>query len=474
MALAADRTGQVVEFDRRLVESERLLKAEKFQDALKLCDQLVRDKPDDAPAAYNMARALFGLKEYALGFHVMRSVYYMRREEPRIWANIGHALAEMRHNEIALDWLKRAARAEPNDATNLNNVATVYAQMGRPKDAIEWGERALELDKFSKTVKYNLALPYLAVHRWVEGWAFYDEILGTPHFRPDNSYGDQMPRWDGRGGNVVIYSEQGLGDTIMFGGMIEDAIADADRVILDVDIRLLDLFKRSFPAAHCHSTSLGQPLVVPSKEWQPTHQIAVGSLGGLYRLNDDDFPGTPYLVPDPERVTQWRALLEGSPKPWIGINWKGGSFDTGERERSLQPLEMLPLLDAFPDATFVALGYQPETGAECAELARASGRNIRFWPRATRKGINYDETAGLIGALDCVVSCQTTAVHAAGAMGKAVWTLIPDTPQWRYGTDGDTIPWYASMRLVRQDGKVWPDAVMRAADQVLAWWAQAA
>lgn len=416
------------------------------------------------------AKCLLELKEPQLAYHVFRSLYGIDRANPEVWANIGHCLAELDHPDQALDWFQRGHNALKDTSNHWSNMASILARLGRPEAAIEAGEQALALDGQNLDAKYNLALPYLSMHRWPEGWHCYDQVIGKGKLRPNNDYSPDgrsvLPWWEGLGGNPVIFGEQGLGDAIMFASMLPDAIACADKVIVDIDLRLFDLFKRSFPEAIVASTSGGMNLRVPVK---PTHRLPIASLGNLYRQNDADFPAMPYLAADPERVLQWHAVLSRLPRPWIGVSWKGGTDTSAGRERSMTLLEMLPLFDAFPGATFVALNYQPETDAEIAEFEAGTGHRLRHWPRATRMGINYDETAGLVDALDCVVSVQQSVAHLAGALGKPTWVFVPDRPQWRYGTKSDRLPWYGSVRIVRQDGKIWPLAVARAAQQVEAF-----
>jgi ADP-heptose:LPS heptosyltransferase len=64
---------------------------------------------------------------------------------------------------------------------------------------------------------------------------------------------------------------------------------------------------------------------------------------------------------------------------------------------------------------------------------------------------DLDELAALIGALDIVASVQTATVHLAGALGKPVWVAIPAVAEWRYLERGETMPWYPSARLFRQE-----------------------
>jgi hypothetical protein len=63
---------------------------------------------------------------------------------------------------------------------------------------------------------------------------------------------------------------------------------------------------------------------------------------------------------------------------------------------------------------------------------------------------DYDDMCGLVASLDGVVAMQSTAVHTAGALGIPCAAGIPITSQWRYGSEGDSLPWYDCVKLYRQ------------------------
>ncbi|NDF94531.1 MAG: hypothetical protein EB107_01670 [Proteobacteria bacterium] len=49
-------------------------------------------------------------------------------------------------------------------------------------------------------------------------------------------------------------------------------------------------------------------------------------------------------------------------------------------------------------------------------------------------------------------------------MGRPTWILLGDTPEWRWGTDGDECAWYPSARLYRRnEGEPWLKTVDRVA-----------
>ena len=63
---------------------------------------------------------------------------------------------------------------------------------------------------------------------------------------------------------------------------------------------------------------------------------------------------------------------------------------------------------------------------------------------------DYAETAALLANLDLIVTVDTSIAHLAGAMGRPAWVLLPAAPDWRWLLARTDSPWYASLRLLRQ------------------------
>jgi hypothetical protein len=63
---------------------------------------------------------------------------------------------------------------------------------------------------------------------------------------------------------------------------------------------------------------------------------------------------------------------------------------------------------------------------------------------------DYGDLAVLLDQLDLAISVDTSVAHVAGALGKPVWTLLSYVPDWRWMLEGETTPWYPTMRLFRQ------------------------
>lgn len=233
--------------------------------------------------------------------------------------------------------------------------------------------------------------------------------------------------------------------------------------VVECDQRLEGLFARSFPRAHVYGTRY-KDVIDWADQHKPEARIAFGSLPKLYRNEDKDFPGEPYLVADPQRRIQWRALLDSiSDKPKIGISWQGGINKTGKIRRSVSLEALLPVLRQ--DATFVSVQYK-NAAEEVAQLEEMYGITVRHWPRAV-EAKDYDETAALVAELDMVISVTTAVIHLSGGLGVPCIVLVPKQPMWRYGLKDEKMPWYKSISMIRQKKTSdWLDPINEAAYQL--------
>ena len=98
------------------------------------------------------------------------------------------------------------------------------------------------------------------------------------------------------------------------------------------------------------------------------------------------------------------------------------------------------------DAEFVSLQHDDD-GTLAGELARLSGARVHVVPEAFA---DFDELAALVASLDCVVTACSTVVHLAGALGVTTLVATPKRAEWRYLLEGSSMPWYPSVRLIRQ------------------------
>jgi ADP-heptose:LPS heptosyltransferase len=90
--------------------------------------------------------------------------------------------------------------------------------------------------------------------------------------------------------------------------------------------------------------------------------------------------------------------------------------------------------------------FSLQLGPAAAQLAAAKLRITDLSPAIH----DMADTAALMANLDLIISVDTAPVHLAGALGKLVWLLIPNSPDWRWLLSRNDSPWYPTMRIFRQ------------------------
>lgn len=443
-ALAAVKNEEPQVLPAILAEAERLRLDRKPDEALKLCNEFLNEHLGFIPAMVLAAHILIDSDRIGLAHALMLSASKLAPDEPLVWNNLGICYEKAQNLEEAEKCFIKAMTRNPNDDLALTNLGFVYLQQGKAEKSINCSEKAMRLKPDVPHARFNMGQAQLLQGKWKEGWENYEANLGRHQGRRERVYGT-IPRWTGVNGlTLIAYGEQGIGDEISFASCIPD-LQRENTVIIECDHRLANLFRRSFKC-----DVYGTRYKKAALEW-PFHYpidatVAMGSLPGFYRNSLEAFPGTPYLVADPERRVQWRALLDSlGPKLKVGITWTGGTKRTGTLRRSLELEEMLPILRQ--DATFVSLQYKD--CPEIVDLYKDHGIPIHHWPHATQTQ-DYDDTAALVAELDLVITVQQSAVHIAGGLGVPTWVLTPKAPLWRYGLEGESMPWYKSVRLYRQ------------------------
>lgn len=368
------------------------------------------------------------------------------------YSNLGYICKdELRYDEAETYFKKAISIAEGGISKKelsimWSNLGTLFVNAGEPNKAIEYCNKAAELDPDNVYAHWNASLAYLELGEWEKGWKEYEYGFNHHEKRKDKQYGG-LPKWDGTPGQtVIVYGEQGIGDEIMFMSMLHE-MSEKCRIIYDCHPRLADIARNSFEFPIYGTRKTETPW---QDEYEADSRIAIGSLGQYFRLKSKDFPKEPYLKCDPELKQKY---IQPKDKLNIGISWKGGYKHTRKDLRSVSLEDLKPILEM--DANFISLQYTEGAQDELDEFEKATGIHLEH----NQDVINdYDHTAALVSNLDLVISVCTSVIHLSGAMGVPCWVLTPSRPAWRYLVNGP-MPWYGSVRLFRQPKDDWEPVI---------------
>lgn len=416
-------------------------------DAIQYLERAVELSPDWDSGHLALGNALFERHEYGAAIPHYRQAVAMMPNSGAAHCNLGLAYRTLGELSLAAEHLNRSLQLKPGNRQVTLNLGLVLQDLGKAHEAEECFQRILAVDPDDKEARLYLAILRLASGDFVGGWPDYELRLKG---YIDNPGTFPFPLWNGEtlpDKTVLVYGEQGIGDQIMFASCLGDALARMGKCVIYCDRKLGRLFRRSFPEATVLAGKRGVAAADIADLPAVDFAIPMGSLPGIFRTNVSSFPRHKgYLRAAPERVAHWSARLsELGEGLKVGISWRGGLKQTRRSLRSIPLESWLPLLRTN-NVQFVSLQYT-DCSPEVNALQEHHGVILPQWPDAIR---DYDETAALVSALDLIISVQTSVIHLAGALGKPVWVMVPAAPEWRYQTQGETIPWYPSARLFRQ------------------------
>jgi tetratricopeptide (TPR) repeat protein len=485
-APAAKETEPVsVSVETRYREALAAYEARRLDESEGICQEILTRQRDHFDAAHLLGIIQLQSGRMELAEQQLRSAVQIRPQQAIGHNSLGIALKELGRMEEALACFETASRIEPRYVEALINRGAALHALGRFEEAVATYDQAIALRQSFAAAYSNRGNALAALGRYEEAISSYDRAIASQPDYADAFYGrglselmlrrfapgwdDAEHRWrssdfrsdcradvdgarlalrldrgDVRNRRVLVVAEQGVGDEIMFASMIPDLVREAGEVAVECDRRLAALFGRSFPGAAIIPRGS-----MPRRQLDEfDHLLPAGSLGRLYRNTLAEFPDRrSYLKPDEAIVARWQSRLAGLGSGLkVGISWKGGSERTRRPARSI-PLELWrPILEQ-EGARFVSLQY----GDVTTEVDRANeGLSRPIAHFAPEEIDDFDQLAGLVGALDLVISVQTAVVHLSGALGQPCWVMVPHIGEWRYGAEGKSMPWYSSVRLYRQ------------------------
>jgi tetratricopeptide (TPR) repeat protein len=461
-----------------------------YGDALKSYDRALASRPDYAEALVNRGVTLHELKRPAEALNSYDRALAIEPDHVEALTNRGVALHDLARYGEALASHERALAVQPDHAAALSNRGVTLHRLGRLDEALGSYDLALALQPDHTDALVNRGVALHGLKRFDEALASYDRAIALwpdhadAHFfgsmsqlltgdfgrgwieyewrRKGASTGPRgrdfpQPHWLGgreiAGKTILLHSEQGFGDTIQFCRYVPLVAAQGARVVLEVEEPLVGLL-----------TGLtGTARVIAKGDSLPDFdlQCPLLSLPRAFRTQLETIPSTvPYLRAPDQALLKWGARVPAKRRLRIGIAWAGNAKHIRDRERSIDLRSLLPLLDI--DATFVSLQKEVRA-ADMATLGKCADI-IHFGHELA----GFSDTAALISHLDLVISVDTAIAHLAGALGKPVWILLTQVPDWRWLLDRDDSPWYPTARLFRQgETRAWDSVITRVRDALL-------
>ena len=307
-------------------------------------------------------------------------------------------------------------------------------------EAVTALDRAVELQPDHVDAHWDRSLCNLTLGRYAQAWDDYEwrwrlaEMNGVAV--------PPMPLWDGlplNGRTLLLHAEQGFGDTIMALRYLPRLAGLGGRIVLHVQPEVMRL--------------LGRPpnvdALAPRNQAPPPAdcRLPLMTLLGRFTPDTDSVPPPLALqVPEGAGARARQVLGHFADRFKIGIIWSGSVTFKNNHRRAVGLERFLPFAE-IPGVQLFSL----QKGPPYEEFKRLDPA-----PLVVDLGSHFDDfadTAATLRQLDLVIMTDSSVAHLAGSLGVPIWNLLNFHAYWIYGEAeaGDSTPWYASMRLIRQE-----------------------
>jgi len=420
----------------------------RYEEALNHYDKAIQLKPDYAEAWSNKGLTLDDLKQYEEALNHYDKAIQLEPDYAEAWSNKGITLHNLNRYEEALNHYDKAIQLKPDYAEAWSNKGITLHNLNRYEEALNHYDKAIELNSIYADAHFGKSLIKIQTGDFKEGWKFYDYRFKTFEVM-EPLYDLNKNLWDGKflNGTLLVWSEQGIGDHLFYGRMVQCLRNKAKKIIFIVDKRLINLFKNFFSNIGINNIeiiekNLNKPYINFEKH------IPAGSLGNFFANSEKEilnFSKNSFVIDNSKDYTKISKFLNNLNGFKVGLSWK--TLNKKEQYRNI-PLEKLISIFKNKNCSLINLQF----GFTIKEIQEAEeSSSIKIHSLKEMDIFNdIDELSFLINNLDLLITIQNTTAHLSLVFQKKTFVLLPTNSRWQWGLGGEKSIWYPAAHIFRQ------------------------
>jgi tetratricopeptide (TPR) repeat protein len=413
-------------------------------------------------------KQLQAIKYFSEAFSKVKSNSVFTRDSIELTTDIlsgwGACLINLHQPQRAIILLEAALELDPLNPLVNKNLASAYTSVNDIKKAIDSARKAQRSDDPEVVADsiYQEGMLELMLGNYQKGWRLHEHRLHTKQFAAVKA--TKTPQWRGEtlqdGESLLIYQEQGIGDTLQFSRYLPLISTSAK----NIDIEVMGNQYQKWIDPKKEPNSIRQFLHNNYKEvvrnsfvkgWNSpyyedyTYIVSFMSLPRIFRTTLESVPAIPNFKAYNTAVSATAAD--------IGILWQGSKEHKNDFNRSI-PLDYVKnLLNRHSDKTFISLQLEPSEELQDIPNLKQLGHTVT----------NLDDTLTLLQSCKLVVTVDSMIAHLSGSANIPTVILHAYSPDWRWMLDRSDSPWYPSVTNIRQSSIQNWDSVFTALDKHL-------
>lgn len=343
--------------------------------------------------------------------------------------------------EKALKYYDLALKIKPDNLNFQHGRAVALKYLGRIEECQKILEDIVKNKNASLETKITLGMLYLQDKKFKKGMELYrlrSNNIKSKDINKEDIWeiGDSV-----KNKTILVYSNCGLGDSIMYSRYLPLLKEKAKDIILQTDENIVSIMQESFPM-----------ISVIKKDVKPDKYDKVLQFMDIQLALDFDFSNIPcsegYLKINEDLVNMFSKLpIFKSRKKKIGLYWQGNRRIFKNRSIKFDILNRLT-----QNKKYNFYSFQIDENIEETENLFDLSKHIK----------DYSDTAALLKNIDIMITIDSSIAHMSGALGVKTFLLLPKTAEWRWFNDEETTPWYDSVTIFKQNKSAdWDEVIDR-------------
>ncbi|WP_346891625.1 tetratricopeptide repeat protein [uncultured Roseibium sp.] len=390
-----------------------LMEKEEHEQALYIFEKLVQKEPDNAEHRAALIRCKLTLEDYDTVETELADALKRFPDDGGIKHQAAKFLYINRRPYEAVPYAEDAVSADPKDPSRLITLGVCYLDVRRREDALQSLLLAKRLvGRENPEIDWNLSLTYMALGDFEKGWDLHPARLAFKRTGGVMNREFDVPLWDGgelTDKTIMVWQDQGIGDTIISGIMLHDLLERGGRIIYEGPPKTVKLFQRAFPDIECRGTKILSKSDDPSVEPDYDCQIAISDLGGHFRRSREAYAKArrPSFKFDREQALGFlKRLKDRADGPIVGVSWRSQNLAISRMRSYLSAPDFCPVM-AFDGVTYVNLQYV-SVEKELRYLEEHTNGNFIDFPDVDLFD-DLDSAMSLSAICDFVVAANTSA-----------------------------------------------------------------
>ena len=404
----------------------------------KCLELILSEQPENPQVLDALGHTFQAENDYIKAIECWHKAIKSQPEYPEVWQNIALANEHLNNLPEAIAAHQKVVALRPEDSKAVRYLGMAQLDYGLLPAAHRCFERALEIDSKNPENLWQRFYIRALVGDFPDAWADYECRFSLPSRTTPNPEFNKA-RWQGEellDKSLLLHAEQGFGDTLQMMRYIPRVSERVGHILIWVPPSLASLVEGISQVDEVVTKK-------PDADKFDLH-LPLMSLPGVYNDSLETIPNISPYIPTKQNTSTTEINK-------IGICWAGSRN---------QPLDRR----SVPVDSFQSLFKKDEFELHSLQLNETIPSSLQD---RSSEMTNFKATAKIIEDLDLVITVDTSIAHLAGAMGKPVWILLSFAPDWRWGQEGDSSPWYPTARLFRQNyGEAWNDVISRLSQEL--------